>query len=305
MLRCAVPGFDPLCRWFALPAQKAQRANGPTGRSSPPRTPNGPTGQRANGPKVASIPLIKFKLGQPFLLIIAEHVTAESARKSAAGRLPLFSLRKQRSHCFHNSESLRNDPSSETGFRNRKLRFHMRKCCAEEKHNQIVSKEEQDVQTCEPRRSRSESARNPLRIRGGMVPLCHPSVPLCHPAVPLSHLVVPLCHLVVPLCHLVVPLCHLVGPFVSSGLLHLCFVFISYYLPRPFVSSGRSLCVIWAGPRRRGPFVSSERPFVSTLNASVLTFTAFRVDIERFGLTLMPFRINDLRCESTAVTFCD
>ena len=130
----------------------------------------------------------------------------------------MFSLRKQRSHCFHNSESLRNDPSSETGFRNRKLRFHMRACCAEEKHNQIVSKEEQDVQACEPRRSRSESARNPLSVRGSMVPLGHPAVPLRHPAAPLGHLVVPLRHLIVPLGHLVVPLGHLGGPFRPSRL---------------------------------------------------------------------------------------
>ena len=74
----------------------AQRPEGrPAGTTEPP---NGPTGQRANGPNgpnVPSIPLIKFKLGQPFLLIIAEHDTAESARKSAAERLPLFSLREQ------------------------------------------------------------------------------------------------------------------------------------------------------------------------------------------------------------------
>ena len=129
------------CCCFALPTKAGQRPNSPTARrlhrrNSPTgkrangptgQRASGPTGQRANDPNVASIPLIKSKVGQPFLLIIAEHVTAESARKSAAGRLPLFSLRKQRSHCFHNSESLRNDPSSETGFRNRKLRFHMRK----------------------------------------------------------------------------------------------------------------------------------------------------------------------------------
>ena len=113
------------CCCFALPTKAGQRPNSPTARRLHRR--NRPTTQRANGPNVASIPLIKSKLGQPFLLIIAEHVTAESARKTAGGRLPLFSLRKQRSHCFHNSESLRNDPSSETGFRNRKLRFHMRK----------------------------------------------------------------------------------------------------------------------------------------------------------------------------------
>jgi hypothetical protein len=52
-----------------------EQPNGPTVQR-----PNGPTAQRANDPNVASIPLIKFKLGQPFLLIIAEHDTAESAR---------------------------------------------------------------------------------------------------------------------------------------------------------------------------------------------------------------------------------
>ena len=71
-------------------------AQGPEGRpAGTAQQANRPTTQRANGPNVASIPLIKFKLGQPFLLIIAEHDTAESARKSAAERLPLFSLRKQ------------------------------------------------------------------------------------------------------------------------------------------------------------------------------------------------------------------
>ena len=191
------------CCCFALPTKAGQRPNSPTARRLHRR--NRPTTQPPNGPNVASIPLIKSKLGQPFLLIIAEHVTAESARKTAGGRLPLFSLRKQRSHCFHNSESLRNDPSSETGFRNRKLRFHMRKCCAEEKHNRIVSKEEKYVQTCEPRRNRSESARNPLRIRGRTVPLAHLLVPWAHLLVPLAHLLVPLAHLLVPLAHLFCP----------------------------------------------------------------------------------------------------
>ena len=88
---------------------------------------------------------------------------------------------------FHNSESLRNDPSSETGFRNRKLRFHMRACCAEEKHNRIVSKEEKYVQTCEPRRIRSESARNPLRIRGCARVLGHPGSFLGHLGGALGH----------------------------------------------------------------------------------------------------------------------
>ena len=89
------------CCCFALPTKTGQRPNSPTARRSPRRNhrttqrANGPTGQRANGPNVPSIPLIKFKLGQPFLLIIAEHDTAESARKSAAERLPLFSLREQ------------------------------------------------------------------------------------------------------------------------------------------------------------------------------------------------------------------
>jgi hypothetical protein len=89
------------CCCFALPTKTGQRPNSPTARRSPRRNhrttqrANGPTGQRANGPNVPSIPLIKFKLGQPFLLIIAEHATAESARKSAAERLPLFSLREQ------------------------------------------------------------------------------------------------------------------------------------------------------------------------------------------------------------------
>ena len=46
----------------------------------------------------------------------------------------------------------------------------MRACCAEEDRNQIVCKEEQDVQTGESRRSRSDSARNPLRVRGDIVP---------------------------------------------------------------------------------------------------------------------------------------
>ena len=81
------------CFCFALPTKTAQRPNSPTARRLPHR--NGPTTERPNGPNVASIPLIKFKLGQPFLLIIAEHDTAESARKSAAERLPLFSLREQ------------------------------------------------------------------------------------------------------------------------------------------------------------------------------------------------------------------
>ena len=110
----------------------------------------------------------------------------------------------------------------------------MRACCAEEDRNLIVCKDEQDVQTGESRRSRSDSARNPLRVRGDMVPLGHPavplrhpavplghpSVPLKHPAVPLGHLVVPLRHLVVPLRHLAVPLGHLVGPFRPSRLRH-------------------------------------------------------------------------------------
>ena len=81
----------------------------------------------------------------------------------------------------------------------------MRKCCAEEKHNRIVSKEEKYVQTCEPRRNRSESARNPLRIRGRTVPLAHLLVPWAHLLVPLAHLLVPLAHLLVPLAHLFCP----------------------------------------------------------------------------------------------------
>ena len=100
----------------------------------------------------------------------------------------------------------------------------MRACCAEEKHKRIVSKEEQDVQTGESRRSRSDSARNPLRVRGDMVPLGHPAVPLRrpavplgHPSVPLKHPAVPLGHLVVPLRHLIVPLRHLVVPLGHPG----------------------------------------------------------------------------------------
>ena len=91
------------CAWLAmfLLLLCIAHQNGPTTQQpkgpkvAPPEQPNRPTTQRANGPNVASIPLIKFKLGQPFLLIIPEHDTAESARKSAAERLPLFSLREQ------------------------------------------------------------------------------------------------------------------------------------------------------------------------------------------------------------------
>ena len=97
----------------------------------------------------------------------------------------------------------------------------MRACCAEEDRNQIVSKEEQNMQTCESRRARSKSARNPPRIRGGMILLINFLVPLAHFLVPLAHFVVPLAHLfcLAVLCehHLTisqVPLAHFFCPAV-------------------------------------------------------------------------------------------
>ena len=83
---------------------------------------------------------------------------------------------------------------------------------AEENHNRNVSKWKQYKQTCESHRIRAESARNPLRIRGYMVPLTDCLVPFGYFVVPFGYFVVPLGYFVVPLGYFVVPLGYFVVP---------------------------------------------------------------------------------------------
>ena len=78
----------------------------------------------------------------------------------------------------------------------------MHACCAEENHDRIVSKEEQDVQTFESRRIRSESARNPLRVSERTRVLGHLGSALGHLGGSLGHLGGALGHLGGALGHL-------------------------------------------------------------------------------------------------------